>query len=105
VTLQSLFANAPFGIGSPDFLLLVEHGQEAIERLRNGEKREVFTTVKAAKGQISLIGVRGYFGKHQQVLIFRERNPKPAKHLPAIKDAETIPTAAFLGRESTPSAN
>jgi PAS domain-containing protein len=104
VPLETLFANAPFGIGSPDFLLLVQHGKDVLERLREGEDREVFTTVRAARGQITLIGVRGYFGK-QQILIFRERNPKPLNPPVATKDAETIPTAAQFVRESTPSAN
>jgi PAS domain-containing protein len=103
--LLSLFADAPFGPGNPAQLLLVERGQEVIDRLKNGEAREVFTTIRAAGGHTLLAGLKGYFGR-QHIIIFRERNPKP--HLMQInsKDAETVSaTSSFLVHQPAVSPN
>jgi len=103
--LISLFANAPFGTSNPAQLLLVQNGLEAIERLRQGEQREVFTTIRGAYGQIVLVGIRADFGK-KQVFLFRERNPKPALALEATQEPETLPAlASYLLHEQPPSLN
>lgn len=101
----SLFANAPFGGANPAQLLLVQDGGEAVELLRGGETREVFTTVRGANGQILLVGMRAYFGK-KEVFLFRERNPKPSGFLESVQEPESLPAiASYLLHERPPSLN
>jgi PAS domain S-box-containing protein len=102
--LSSFFANAAFAAANTAQLLVVQDGEEALTLLRKGEPREVFTTIRAAKGHTVLVGMRGFFGR-RQIILFRERNPKAVRGHAKTADAETIPTATYLIHDRSPSTN